>query len=203
MILIVNCGIALMLAIITLMLICYTAIDSYTKYTVQPDQAPHYQTGLVLGAGIAKNGQPYNELKARLDVAAEALKQGIVQKLILSGDNRFDNYDEPTAMYNYLIDKKGVEPEKLVRDYAGRSTYESCERAAKIFQVKQLIIFSASSHLPRANYLCRSFGIESYGISSNLEAGNSLRREMLARVKALYNTHVLGEPTILGTPMPL
>lgn len=177
-------------------------ISSYRQYVVEPSDR-QTDIGIVLGSGITRDGRPYKELQARLDSAADAMRQGTVKRLVLSGDNRFETYDEPSAMKRYLVEKQGIEAEKLQPDYAGRSTYESCERAAKIFEIKQAIIFSAGSHLPRAIYLCRHFGIEAYGIANNVEANNSGRRELMAQVKALYNTHVKGEPTILGESMPL
>lgn len=183
--------------------VSYAVIDSYSSYIVSQDNTIKINVGMVLGAGITKDGRPYDQLKARLDSGADAINTGKVQKLILSGDNRFEHYDEPTAMYNYLITVKGIPAEKLVLDYAGRSTYESCERATKIFGVNKLIIFSAASHLPRAIYLCRTFGVEAYGVSNTVEANNSLRRELLARVKALYNVHLLGEQTVLGEKVGL
>jgi len=181
----------------------YYIIEPYTKYIRSAEDVQPTQVGLVLGAGISADGKPYNELKARLDVAARALKAGKVEFLVLSGDNRFESYNEPEAMKQYLLETHGAPEETLVLDYAGRSTYESCERAAKIFGLKQVTIFSAGSHLPRAIYLCRHFGIEAYGVSSGVEANNSSRREPLARVKAIHNTHLVGEPTVLGEPIML
>lgn len=181
----------------------YLVIDPNRKFVVTQEEAKHTRAGLVLGAGVTKDGKPYKELQARLDTAADALNAGVVEKLILSGDNRFENYDEPTAMQRYLTERRGIPAEKLVADYAGRSTYESCERAAKVFQAKEITIFSAGSHLPRAIYLCRHFGIESQGIASAVEANNSTRRELLARVKAVYNAHLIGERTVLGDTIPL
>lgn len=190
-------------AVILLIVACWFIIDPSKQYIVDQQGIPNDAIGIVLGAGISKDGKPFNELKARLNSAADALEDGKVDKLILSGDNRFENYDEPTAMKQYMVETKNIPEEKMVLDYAGRSTYESCERAYKIFGVKKLIIFSAGSHLPRAIYLCRDFGIESYGISSGLEANNSTRRELLARVKAVYNAKLIGEPTVLGDHIPL
>lgn len=192
--------VALGLAVVTM---SYVVIRSNAQYILPNDTKEKNDIGLVLGAGISANGKPYDELKARLDTAASAIKNGQVKKLLLSGDNRFVNYNEPEAMKQYLIEKKGIDENRLVLDYAGRSTYESCERAAKVFEVKKVVIFSAGSHLPRAIYLCRHFGIESYGIASAVEANNSTRRELLARVKAVYNANVLGEPTVLGDPLPI
>jgi vancomycin permeability regulator SanA len=186
-----------------LIVICYYTINPFKKFVVPAQNAEHTEVGLVLGAGINSRGKPYKELVARLDSAADALNNGTVNKLILSGDNRFYNYNEPEAMKQYLVEKRGIDAKKLVRDYAGRSTYESCERAAKIFGVNKLIIFSAGSHLPRAIYLCKHFGIDVQGISSRLEADNSTRRELLARVKAVYNVKLVGERTVLGESIPL
>lgn len=192
----------LVLGVVLFVLGCYMLVDQNKKYVRSLENSQHMDVGIVLGAGISKDGKPYDELKARLDVAAEALSKGVVQKLILSGDNRFENYDEPSAMKRYVQDK-GIASDKLVRDYAGRSTYESCERASKVFGVKKAIIFSAHSHLPRAIYLCRHFGVEAFGVGSGLEANNSSRREPLARVKAVYNIYIAGEPTVLGDPISL
>lgn len=170
-------------------------LSDATKSTIGKRGA---DVGLVLGAGVTPNGKPYKELQARLDVAADALQRGAVRKLILSGDNRFKNYDEPTAMRNYLIERRKIPANKLVLDYAGRSTYESCERTAKIFGQNKVVIFSAGSHLPRAIYLCSHFDVKAYGVSSGVEANNSTRREILARVKAIYNIYIRGEKTVLG-----
>lgn len=188
------------LAVVTM---SYVVIRSNAKYILPSDTKEKNDIGLVLGAGISSNGKPYDELKARLDTAATALEKGQVKKLLLSGDNRFVNYNEPEAMKQYLINEKGVDENRLVLDYAGRSTYESCERAAKVFKIKKVVIISAGSHLPRAIYLCRHFGIESYGLASAVEANNSARREPLARVKAVFNANIVGEPTVLGDPKPI
>jgi vancomycin permeability regulator SanA len=163
----------------------------------------HAAVGIVLGAGVTKDGKPFRELQSRLDVAADALQRGEVQKLLLSGDNRFHNYDEPTAMKNYLINQRHIAANVLQPDFAGRSTYESCERASKVFGLKRAIIFSADSHLPRAIYLCRQFGVEAYGVASTVEANNATRREMIAGVKAVFNVYVHGENTILGPAITL
>src|SRR2546430_8780339 len=106
-------------------------------------------------------------------------------------------------MEHYLVETKHISKEKLQVDDAGRDTYASCERAAKVYGLHQTIIFSAGTHLPRAIFLCRSFGIESYGISSNVEANNSHRREIMARTKAVLNVYIYGEPTILGAPIKM
>lgn len=193
-------------AVVSLLLIvvaCSLIVGVNSKYILKPADTTHIPVGLVLGSGITKDGKPYKELQARLDVAADSLQAGVVDTLILSGDNRFNGYNEPDAMKDYLVQVKHIPADKLAPDYAGRSTYESCERAAKIFSLKEVLIFSSKSHLPRAIYLCRHFGITAYGKSSGVEANNSGRREPLARVKAVFNVNIVGENTVLGPPIAL
>lgn len=186
------------LAVLAITAICNAVVQHDSKYILDPHDKRHVRVGIVLGAGVNKDGKPYRELRARLDAAAQGYRKGQVDKLIVSGDNRFKNYNEPAAMAAYLKDTWRIPADRIQPDYAGRSTYESCERATKVFGVRQTIIYSAGSHLPRAIYLCRHFGIEAYGVSSTIEANNATRREVMARVKALYNVYVHGENTVLG-----
>jgi vancomycin permeability regulator SanA len=189
----------IVLSPLLLVLLAYALIEPYKKDIVDLQNVEHTHVGLVLGAGVAPNGKPYKELKARLDLAARALEQGKVDKLLLSGDNRFQYYDEPTAMLNYMVQEKHIPKDKLQVDFAGRSTYESCERTARVFDQHKVVIISARSHLPRAIYLCKQFGVQARGIATDIEANNSFRREALARVKALINVYVFGERTVLGS----
>lgn len=189
------------LAPIVLVVFCHMVIARDDKYVLQPGDKRHVRVGLVLGAGITKDGKPFKELQARLDVAAKAIQSGQVEKLILSGDNRFHKYDEPTAMKDYLVRVKHISAAKLQPDFAGRSTYESCDRAHRVFGLDQTIIYSAPTHLPRAIYLCRHLGVEAYGVSSNVDANNGQRRELQANVKAMFNLYIHGENTVLGPPV--
>lgn len=201
-------GSVLVVAPLILVGVSHGVIHSYSRYVldgndVEAVQKTGVKVGLVLGSGISKDGKPFRELQSRLDAAAAALENGAVDKLVLSGDNRFTHYNEPLAMQRYLVLKKQISADKLQQDYAGRSTYESCERAAKVFELDKVVLFSAGSHLPRAIYLCRHFGVETYGIASSAEANNHRRREAMARVKAILNIYVNGENTILGEPVRL
>jgi vancomycin permeability regulator SanA len=191
------------IAIVALVSACHLIISHDKRYILPTDTKTHTRVGLVLGAGITKSGKPFKELQARLDVAAAALNDGQVDKLILSGDNRVKNYNEPDAMKAYLVNVKHISPSKLQPDYAGRSTYESCERANKIFGLHETIIYSAPSHLPRAIYLCRHLHVTAYGVSSGVDGNNGFRRELLADVKAVFNVYIIGPRTVLGRPIPI
>jgi vancomycin permeability regulator SanA len=195
------CAASLLIAGLLFVIICTLVIARDKRFILPPNSTMHQHIGIVLGAGITKHGKPYKELQARLDVAAKGLQAGQVDGLILSGDNSRKSYDEPTAMRNYLVTVKHLPASKLQVDDAGDDTYASCERAAKIFGLKSTIIYSAPSHLPRAIYLCRHFGIQAYGISSGVDGNNAWRREKEAAVKAILTTTLFPEHTILGPPI--
>ncbi len=192
-----------LVVLVLVLILPFYIINAHKQYIIQPDGDVSTKIGIVFGAGITEEGKPFKELEARLDASAQAIEDGQVEYLLVSGDNRFEHYNEPDAMKRYLVDEKNIDESKIVTDYAGRSTYETCERAQKVFEVDRAILFSAYSHLPRAIYTCRSFGIESYGIGNNVEANNASRREFLARSKAFFNIYLYGEKTILGEPLPI
>ncbi len=99
----------------------------------------------------------------RVATAVDLYQRGLVNKLLLTGDNRFVNYNEPEAMRRTAV-KLGVPDEDLVLDYAGRRTYDSCYRAREIFGVNRAILVTQAFHLDRALYLCDAFGIDSVGV---------------------------------------
>lgn len=186
-------------------IVCYFSVGSYSQYMISADEAKQKDmaVGIVFGSGVAPNGKPYDELRGRLDGAAELYQAGAITKIIVSGDNRFVEYNEPQSMQDYLSDEKQIPLDAIQQDNAGRSTYETCERANKIFSLSQAILITADSHLPRALFTCRKLGVESYGVAYGANANNAFRREFLARTKAMYNVYIRGEPTVLGDPINL
>lgn len=204
--LIVAAILVLAFALVLIVWLAGRIIGGYAQFTIEdPTEAENLMipVGLVLGAGITEDGWPKPVLRSRLDAAADGYAAGHVRRLLVSGDNRFDSYNEPGAMKRYLVEQRGVASDDIQEDFAGRSTYESCERASKVFELDSVIIYTTKSHLARAIYLCRHFGIDAFGVPSRLEANNADRREPLARIKALFNVHILGEPTVLGEQIPL
>src|SRR4051812_906964 len=71
--------------------------DMYGSATDVPD-SPMPRVALVFGAGLWPGNRPSPILYDRLTTAAQLYKLGKVQKLLLSGDNRFQNYNEPAVM---------------------------------------------------------------------------------------------------------
>ena len=65
-------------------------------------------------------------------------------------------------MYDYAV-ARGVPPADLVRDYAGRRSYDTCYRAKAIFGVERALLVTQHFHLPRAIFTCRNLGVDGLG----------------------------------------
>jgi SanA protein len=123
-----------------------------------------HPTGMVLGAAVYPGGTPSSALRERLDTAIELYKAGKIEKILVSGAHDV-GYDEPRAMKTALVES-GIPPEAIIEDNLGLRTYDSCRRARSEFEITELLVISQGFHLPRALFLCRSFGIQASGVYS-------------------------------------
>ncbi len=121
---------------------------------------------LALGAQVYPDGTPSSFLAARLDLARLLFQDGTVELILVSGDHGAKEYNEPAAMRRYLI-AAGVPADRVVCDYAGFDTYDSCYRARTVFGVQKMIIVSQSYHLPRAVATARLLGIDASGVGDD------------------------------------
>lgn len=162
---------------------------------------------IVFGAGVLSDGTPSAMLEDRVRTAAELYRAQKIDRILVSGDNRFASYNEPKAMREYLI-SHAVAPKDVIMDYAGRSTYETCLRAREIFGVRRALLITQQFHLPRALYLASSLGMDVQGVAADrLNYGGELRfqkfREMAAEFKAFFNVHGFPPRTLLGERIPI
>ncbi|MCU0494115.1 MAG: YdcF family protein [Chloroflexaceae bacterium] len=195
----------LLLIIAVLLGVTYVVETTRGYRFTQAAAVPNERVALVFGAGVRANGQPSPMLADRLDAAVALYKQGQVQKLLMSGDNSRQDYNEVEAMRRYAV-AQGVPAEAITLDYAGFSTYETCYRAQAIFGVQQAVLVTQRYHLPRAVYTCRALGVEAVGLgTSDWDRFNRVLmmryglRESLAILNALWEVHVSRPlPTFLG-----
>ena len=169
---------------------------------------PHRKVALVLGCSpTLRNGSKNYFFIFRMDAAAKLLLQGKVDYLLVSGDNRRRDYDEPTAMKEALI-ARGVPPDRIVCDYAGLTTLDSVVRAKAIFGQPEITIVSQRFHTERAIYLARAYGVEAIGYNANdvplAAAPRTYTRELFSRVRAVLDANVLRrQPRHLGEPVTI
>jgi vancomycin permeability regulator SanA len=176
------------------------------KRTYNTENVPADKAAIVFGAGLMVDGSPTSVLKDRVATAAELYNSGKINKILMSGDNRFLNYNEPGAMKIYALEL-GIPEEDIVLDYAGRRTYDTCYRAKEIFQLSSAILVTQQFHLPRALYTCNALGLESVGVTADLrpyrDSGYWSIREIIASLVAFAQVHITKPEPVLGDPEPI
>lgn len=165
---------------------------------------PAQDVAVVFGAGLW-NGRPTPYLAHRLDAAAELYRAGKVKVVLVTGDNSRVEYDEPDAMRAYLTER-GVPDGRIVSDYAGFDTWDSCVRAKEIFGVERAVLVTQGFHIRRAVALCRSAGVESYGVGvaepHDVTWYYGGVREVFAAGKGSLDALLRPDPTFLGAKEP-
>jgi SanA protein len=176
--------------------------------TFDAEAVPQDRVAIVFGAGLRRDGTPSPVLRDRIATAAQLYFAGKVEKLLMSGDNRFIEYNEPGAMQGYAVEL-GVPSEDIVLDFAGRRTYDTCYRARHIFMLDSAILVTQGFHLPRALYVCNQLGLPATGVRADQREyrGNARLywnlRESVASLVALWEVYVSRPLPVLGDPEPI
>ena len=161
---------------------------------------------LILGAGVLPDREPTQILQSRLDTGLALFRQSKAGWFLVSGDNRAANYNEPKAMRRWLL-RRGVPPELVISDFAGRRTYDSLKRAQAVFGVTRVIIVTSDFHLDRALFLARRLGLDAYGVPASTGAISLSKRmgvygrEFVARHLATWDAW-FPPSTMLGPREP-
>ncbi|MFF3439382.1 vancomycin high temperature exclusion protein [Streptosporangium sp. NPDC002721] len=164
---------------------------------------PEAPVALVLGAGVVGE-TPSPMLARRLDISAQLYRAGRVEAILLSGDNSRREYDEPTVMRDYLL-ARGVPAGALVLDYAGFDTWDSCVRARTVFGASKVTVVTQVFHLPRAVTLCRTAGLDTFGVGDDsskrwVSTYGLAAREFLASAKGLVDSVLLDSAPVFPGP---
>jgi SanA protein len=156
---------------------------------------PENEVGLVLGCSpFVPGGKANPQFHGRMQAAAELYRLGKVKRLILSGANPDQRYNEPKKMREALLEL-GVPSEAMVLDFAGDSTFESITRAKEVFGLSSLTVITQRYHTYRAVFLARKTGLHAVAYIAPLadNGGMGLRnppREVFARVLAVFDVLV-------------
>ncbi|WP_030604743.1 SanA/YdcF family protein [Streptomyces achromogenes] len=165
---------------------------------------PRTEVAVVFGAGLW-DGEPSPYLAHRLDAAVTLYRAGRIEVVLVTGDNSREDYDEPDAMRAYLTDH-GVPDRRIVSDYAGFDTWDSCVRARRIFGVDRAVLISQDFHIRRAVALCEAAGVDSYGVGVAAEHDVTWyyggTRELFAAGKAALDAVFRPDPRFLGPREP-
>lgn len=157
---------------------CYDDIDAIPQRTF----------GLLLGTGRSSDPSPYYD--ARVEAAIELLKNGKIDRLIISGEELYPDYNEIDSMAAAVL---AACPEtEIIDDRNGTNTYASLSNLKKIIPGNELTIISQSYHNQRAVFygtvVCRETLIAYNAKDTDIWYWDIWRfiRESLARTKAVF-----------------
>ncbi len=115
------------------------------KFTVNSVPADAPRTALVFGAGIYRNGQPSAVLVDRVNTAIELYERGLIDEMIMSGDNSESSRNEVDHMVR-MAQEAGVPESAIIRDDHGIHTAESIYNSKNIFGKDKVIFVSQDFH---------------------------------------------------------
>lgn len=189
---------------------CNLRISSYAKSRLYDDVSlvPHCHTAMVLGTSPrGRFGGPNKFFLARIEAAVKLYENGKVDLILVSGDNRHKNYNEPQAMRRALIER-GIPDNVIVMDYAGFRTFDSVVRAKEVFGQRSFIAVSQKFHNERAIFIAGKKGIDAIGYNAadvSLRSGGIFThiREWGARCKVFIDLLSGKKPHFLGEPIDI
>ena len=123
-------------------------------------------------------------------------------KVLVSGDNSRNGYNEPEDMRQALVEA-GIPDSCIVLDFAGFRTYDSMVRAKRVFGQDSLTVISQQWHNKRALYIANRVGVDAvaYNAADIDIRATKLRlavREWLARTKMVFDLLFMHDPHFLG-----
>lgn len=204
---------AAMLAIAFAVVLVFAGTNAAAILTTQDDIVDQQAAAsfdadaiIVLGASVYPDGTPSGILQDRLDDGIALYFAGAAPKIIMSGDNGTESYNECWAMKQYAI-SQGVPSEDVFCDHAGFSTYETMYRARHVFGADRVVIATQTYHLYRAIYDAQGVGMEAIGVPSDYgEYVNQSWydfREIFARTKDFFQVLMKTPSTYVGDPISL
>jgi SanA protein len=168
---------------------------------------PQRDVGLLLGTSDKRKNGDSNPFFTHRIAAAALYKAGKVRHLLVSGDNRRKDYDEPAMMRAALL-KSGVPESAITLDCAGFRTLDSVVRARDVFGLSGFTVISQRFHNQRALFIAHYYHLDAIGYcAADVGMRRGLKtqiREAFARVKAVLDLYVFHtQPKFRGPKIPL
>ncbi len=174
---------------------CNLAVTGAAKHKMYQDvdKTPARPVALLLGTSpIGRSGNPNQFFLRRIDATVKLYQKGKFNRLIISGANRPEEFNEPEEMKAALV-KRGVPDSIMELDGEGFRTINSIVRAKDVYGADSILIISQEFHNERALFLAKHKGIEAVAFNAATSSSRRWRiqmrmREYLARVKAVLES---------------
>lgn len=206
-------GIKGSLLLIFLVLVFAVACNYWVEHVTanqvfdQEADLPINEVGLVLGTSkYTSNGYSNPYFDNRIKAAVDLYKAGKIKHILVSGDNRLKEYNEPRQMLKALL-QEGIPESAITMDFAGFRTLDSIVRCREVFGQQKITIISQKFHNQRALFLANHRKLEAVGYNAqDVPLAWSLKvrfREYLARCKAILDLITNKQPKFLGKQEPI
>jgi len=186
-------SVCLLSILIIIVVIANTYVNIYSAKYLYSDvhSIPENEYCLVLGTSKYIIGGDNNAyFDNRIDAVVHLWKNQKIKKIIVSGDNREENYNEPEALKKALI-KKGIPDSIIFKDRDGYRTLNSIISSQSKFDLQAVTIVSQKFHNSRAVFLAKQSGMNAIGFNADdisFRKGYKIHiREWFAKVKAIID----------------
>ncbi|MBK9283151.1 MAG: YdcF family protein [Sphingobacteriaceae bacterium] len=185
--------------------ICNSWISRENKEMLfsETDSIPFCYAAILPGTSRYLEGGAQNlYFTYRIHAAGKLFLSGKIKKIILSGDNRMHDYNEPREMKKALR-KMGVPDSCLIPDYAGLRTFDSMVRCKDVFGQDSVIVISQQFQNERALFIANRIQLIAFGYNAQdvttQKTWKMKIREFFSRMKCVLDLYVFDtKPKHLG-----
>jgi uncharacterized SAM-binding protein YcdF (DUF218 family) len=196
-------------------LIASVALVIYMAFqiTAQGERDERRKVDAIVVLGAAQfNGRPSDVFRARLEHAVALWKEGYAPYLVVTGGKLPEDRTTEAAVARAWAIANGVHEEAILAEDRGRTTLESLEAVAAIFEDNSLrtgLFVSDETHMLRVLRMASDLGIVAFGSptrTSPADRDESRRRQSMvheiAGLAAYYvgGGRLFGDSTAEGTP---
>jgi uncharacterized SAM-binding protein YcdF (DUF218 family) len=189
------------LAVFLLLLIAYPTWIAYRVWDqANADEVHSADTIVVLGAA-QYDGEPSPVFQARLDHAAYLYDTGVSKTIIVTGGKATgDRFSEAETGEAYLVEEQGVDPDNILMETEGTTTFESLENAWDIAEPRDLttvLLVSDPMHSERIKMIASDLGFEETYASrvsyQQLERSRETKaKELMREVISIIHYQIFG-----------
>ncbi|MFR4804052.1 MAG: vancomycin high temperature exclusion protein [Eggerthellaceae bacterium] len=144
-------------------------------------------------------------LQSRVDVLSSFTSAALLL-IVMSGDGREANYNEPSAMKEYAV-SCGVSADDVFCDPGGYNTYDTMWRVSRVFGAESCLVVTQEYHLYRAVFDAQGVGMDARGIVSDEGTYNDQLwydiREIAGRTHDFWNIAIGAVPDKPGAAISL